>query len=103
PLPGQTIIPRNYGSGPAQFALNLRLQKVFTIGEPPAKGKSGHDPYELIFSVNARNLLNHPNFAVPNGNLSSSWFGHSTALAGGGGGSSAAGNRRIDLQIKFSF
>jgi hypothetical protein len=103
PVPGQTIIARNAGSGPAQFALNLRLQKIFTIGEPPRGGKGGRDPFELVFSLNARNILNHPNLGTPVGNLSSLLFGQSTSISGAGGGNSAAGNRRIDLQVKFTF
>jgi hypothetical protein len=30
--------------------------------------------------LDARNQINHPNFALPNGNLSSPLFGQSTAL-----------------------
>ena len=105
PQAGQAIIPRNYGQGPGQFAMNLRLTKTIEIGgdrkapksQPGAK-ESGRDPYELIFSISARNLLNHPNLANPVGNLSSSLFGRSVALAGG-----AAGSRRLDLQVRFSF
>jgi hypothetical protein len=58
--------------------------------------------YNLTFSVNARNLLNHVNLATPIGNLSSPLFGQSNALAGGPF-SSAASNRRIELQASFSF
>jgi hypothetical protein len=104
PLPGQTIIPRNYGAGPAQFAANLRLAKTITIGEEKkaGAGKTARDPYEITFSVQARNVLNHPNLALPVGNLSSPLFGHSVAVAGNSGGG-AAGNRRLDLQVKFTF
>ena len=99
--PGNPIIPRNSGKGPAQFALNMRLTKTITLHEPPDGSK--RDPYELTLSVNGRNILNHPNYALPVGNLSSPLFGQSTALAAGGGGSSAAGVRRLDLQVKFSW
>jgi hypothetical protein len=40
--------------------------------------------------------------APPVGNLSSPLFGHSNALAGGFGGGSTA-NRRIELEVRFSF
>ncbi|HEV2915157.1 MAG TPA: carboxypeptidase-like regulatory domain-containing protein [Pyrinomonadaceae bacterium] len=36
PSPGQEIIPRNYGTGPAFFTVNLRLSKTFGFGEAPA-------------------------------------------------------------------
>jgi hypothetical protein len=87
--------------------VNLRLTKTITIGERagaskgPAGGKgSGRDPYEITFSVSARNVLNHPNLSLPVGNLSSQLFGHSLAVAGGG---NAAGIRRLDLQVRFTF
>ena len=106
PQAGQTIIPRNYGEGPGQVAVNLRLAKTITIGENASKtgGKSsGRDPYEITFSVSARNMLNHPNLALPVADLSSPLFGHSVAVAGNSGGSSAAGIRRLDLQVRFNF
>jgi hypothetical protein len=100
PLPGQPLIPRNYGEGPGQVALNLRLAKAFKLGQE-VKGK--RDPMELTITALSRNVLNHPNLALPVGNLSSSLFGQSTALASGGGGGGASGNRRIELQLKISF
>ena len=100
PAAGQTLIPRNYGQGPGQVSVSLRLAKIFKLGEG---GKGQRDPMELTISVQARNLLNHPNLASPVGNLSSSLFGQSVALVSGGGGNSASGNRRIELQIKFAF
>ncbi len=32
PIPGQTIVPINYGGGPTLFTLNLRLSKTFGLG-----------------------------------------------------------------------
>ena len=32
PQPGETIIPRNYGNGPGQFSMNLRLSRTFGFG-----------------------------------------------------------------------
>lgn len=154
PLPGQAIIPRNYGNGPGQVALNLRVSKTMGFGErassgrgpssddnreggPPAGerggprggGPRGGGPggmggrgmggggrgmggifsegmadkrYNVTFSVSANNLLNHVNLAPPIGNLSSPLFGRSNAIAGGFG-SSATANRRVELQVRFTF
>ena len=33
PLPGETIIPRNYGSAPGSVSVNLRVSRVFSFGE----------------------------------------------------------------------
>jgi Carboxypeptidase regulatory-like domain/TonB dependent receptor len=62
--------------------------------------------YNLTFSVNFQNLLNHTNLGNPVGNLGSRLFGQSTSTAGGFGGFGAVGaayNRRIDAQLRFSF
>src|SRR5262249_41803885 len=58
--------------------------------------------YTLTFAVAARNVLNNVNLATPIGNLSSPVFGQSNGLAGGPYSSNTA-NRRVDLQVTFSF
>jgi hypothetical protein len=35
PAPGETIIPPNYGTGPGQFTVNLRVGKTFGFGKKP--------------------------------------------------------------------
>jgi hypothetical protein len=97
PRPGEAIIPRNLGNGPGLIAGNLRFSKIFNLGEAKP-GKD--DPRQIVFSVNARNILNHPNFGPPDGNLSSPLFGQSTTLVNGNG---STGNRRLDLQLRFNF
>ncbi len=62
--------------------------------------------YNLTFSLNFNNILNHTNLGNPVGNLGSLLFGQSTSTTGGFGGfggGNAAYNRRIDAQIRFSF
>lgn len=69
-------------------------------------GGGGNGRYNVTFSLNFQNLLNHPNLNNPVGNLGSRLFGQSTATTGsfgGFGGGVAAYNRRIDAQIQFSF
>ncbi len=73
------------------------------------EGADSRYRYNLNFSVNVQNLLNNTNEGVPVGNLSSPLFGQSIGTAGGfgrgggGGGGQAAGNRRVELQLRFSF
>ena len=153
PVAGETIIPANFGTGQAQFTLNMRVSKTIGIGpklEATAKGNNpqqqgggpggpggprGGGPggpggegrggpggggrggpggfgggggersnqrYSLTFSANARNIFNNVNAGQPIGNLSSNIFGRSTSLAGGVFNTQSA-NRRIDLQVMFSF
>ncbi len=91
------------------------------MGGGPPRGGGGGGPmmmggggtagkkYSLTLSVQAQNALNHTNFGAPVGNLSSPYFGESISLAGGfgppggGSGGSATYNRRITLQMRFTF
>jgi hypothetical protein len=73
-------------------------------------GGEGAQRYNLTFSVNFQNILNHVNLGRPVGNLSSPFFGQSTTSAGGfggfgggRGGGSAPYNRLIELSVRFSF
>ena len=138
PGAGDQIIPRNYGRGPGQFSVNMRLSRTWGFGKKGesgpgvnntpggggghrgggmmgGRGGGGHggmfgpastgQRFNLTFSLSAHNLLNRVNLAAPVGNLSSTFFGESTMLAGGfgPGGGSAAANRRIDMQLRFTF
>ena len=66
-------------------------------------------PYNLSIGVNAQNLFNRNNQGIPVSSLSSPLFGRSiTAFGSGGfgpfgGGGINAGNRRLELQMRFSF
>jgi uncharacterized membrane protein YgcG len=72
-------------------------------GDSEGSGKR----YNLTLSANIQNLLNHTNLGNPIGNLSSPLFGQSNTTAGGfgggGGANVSAGNRRIELQARFTF
>jgi len=71
-------------------------------GNPFSFGNETTHRYNLTFTVSARNLLNNVNYAPPVGNLDSPIFGEANALAGPPFSSGSA-NRRIDLQMLFSF
>jgi hypothetical protein len=127
------LVPVNSCTGPGNATLNLRLSKTIGLGKAEKGGGAGsgmHGPhfghglggrglsggggnpfgggtttnrrYNLTFSISARNLLNSFNPGPPVGNLSSPNFGQSISI-GGGPFSSAAANRRVDLQVMFSF
>ena len=94
PAPGEILVPRNYGRGPGQFVVNLRLARTFTY----------HEHEKLTLSVSARNLMNHLNPGPIIGNINSPLFGQSNQLAGGNGAyADSANNRRLEFQARFSF
>src|SRR6266481_5136180 len=64
-------------------------------------GGASNNRYNLTFSASARNIFNNVNLDTPIGNLSSPLFGQANGLARGYGSTTA--NRRIDLQMSFSF
>jgi hypothetical protein len=86
-------------------------------GGPPGGGGPGGifaaaatKRYNLTASVEIRNLLNSVNPSAPVGLLSSPFFGEALGITNGfGGGAGGAGaatqtaNRRLELQLRFSF
>jgi hypothetical protein len=61
--------------------------------------------YNLTISMSARNLLNHDNPGPIIGAITSPLFGLANQMqAGYGGGfNESANNRRLELQVRFSF
>ena len=74
----------------------------------PGGGRGGFDAgstnrrYALTFAVSARNVFNNVNLLAPIGNLGSPLFGESNGLTGRPYSDSTS-NRRLDLQVTFSF
>lgn len=77
-------------------------------------GGDSNRPYNLTFSLNARNIFNNVNLANPVSVLTlsslpgqppviSPSFDTSISTAGGGFGGSSAANRLLYLQASFSF
>jgi hypothetical protein len=68
-------------------------------------GTDARKPYNLTLGINAQNVFNIVNQGNPVGSMTSPDFGRSRSNSGGfgffGGGGSA--NRRIDLQVRFSW
>jgi hypothetical protein len=133
PPAGYTPIPVNHAEGPGRFTLNLRLSKTFGFGPAVERNAGGGGPgvgggtfgrpgggprggmggrgmdasatnhrYALTFAVVGRNIFNNVNETAPIGNLGSPLFGESNGLAPRPF-SDPTSNRRIDLQMTFSF
>ncbi len=106
PQPGQTIVPRNYGTDPSYAYVSLATRYTVHVGPRPP-GKAGPTakpdrPYNLRFQVDVQNLFNHNNPGPPVGVLSSPLFGRSLSLASDFS-TFTASNRTILLQTLFSF
>jgi hypothetical protein len=136
PIPGEFILPRNYGRGPDIISFNLRVGRTWGFGPEKGSGsgavRSSRDSgssagpvlaaptgnrglfnqpstprkYNLTVSMSGRNLLNHTNQGPIIGNITSALFGRANQMAGtpnGEGFSEAANNRRLELQIRFTY
>ncbi|MBV8845504.1 MAG: TonB-dependent receptor [Bryobacterales bacterium] len=117
PVPGQPLLPRNYGRGPGTIMVNLRVGKTFAFGPerggstaPKASGifaSPGPDRrFNVTISMAVRNLINHTNPGPIIGNIASPLFGQANQMAGGPNGegfSENANNRRLELQTRFTF
>ncbi len=132
PNAGETLVPRNYGRGPGQFNLNLRIAKVIGFGKERGSGGDGRPTgpsntmqaatgrglggligtpstahrFNLSIGLSIRNLLNHTNPGPITGNITSPYFGFANQIAGGQNGEGfyeTANNRRLESQIKFTW
>jgi hypothetical protein len=116
PLPGQKIIPTNYGVGPSLVMLNLGFSRNIAFGPklpdqaPPPKPKPGEKPVktatarrnQLSLGVEGQNVFNHVNGGLPVGVLGSPLFGQSTNLSTTEFSSSQA-NRILYLHMTLTF
>jgi hypothetical protein len=98
PIPGQTIVPRNYLIGTGMWSLNMRVGRTFAFGKPKKDSKEGH--YTLNFNVDVNNVFNHLNQGNWVGNLSSPLFGQSTGLFLL---RDSSNNRRVQFGTQFNF
>jgi hypothetical protein len=123
PMPGQTIVPRNYLTGDGMWNFNCRVSRTFELGkskEKTAANNSMNGPsaslapqqvqsqssggnerhYSLNFSLYVNNVFNHLNRGGYVGNLSSPLFGQSTSIYLF---RETSNNRRIQFATNFSF
>lgn len=110
PGPAATILSRNYGRGPGQYNLNLRIAKTIGFGRergtasasdvrPSGAGAamqaatgrglggligspSTSHRFNLSIGISIRNLLNHTNPGPIIGNITSPYFGTANQIAG---------------------
>jgi hypothetical protein len=111
PGPGETILSRNYGRGPGQYNVNLRISKTIGFGRErgAAAGTSGGSVsgagaamqaatgrglggiigtpstshrFNVSIGLSIRNLLNHTNPGPIIGNITSPYFGTANQIAG---------------------
>jgi hypothetical protein len=128
PPAGMAVTGRNFASGPPAVNIGLRIAHTWAFGGEGQRGVSqaaGHGGpigngslagmfdtpmgkrYNVTISAFTLNALNHANFAPPEGDLSSPYFGQPLGVGGlivmAHGGTTGTYNRKIDLQVRFKF
>jgi hypothetical protein len=130
PAPSTATIGHNFGRGPADVNLILRVVRTWSFGGEGQSGPAQHTSgggmpgggngppaglfdsntrrrYNLTLSASTLNALNRSNFSPSNGDLSSPYFGQYRSLGGMivllHGGLPSTYNRKIDLQVRFTF
>jgi len=119
PAPG-TSLTRNFARGPSSANIViLALSRTWVLGggkkEPAPTGQTVQIPgggsvtianpttgarrYNLGFSIQAQNPLNHVTYSAPSGDLSSPFFGVYRSTSSGG----STYNRRVDIQMRLNF
>ncbi len=93
--------PEREGSGGASGATggghNAGFHSIFSDTSTSRR-------YNLTISLSARNLLNHVNEGPVIGQITSPLFGEANQVAGGYGAfAETANNRRLELQMRFTF
>jgi hypothetical protein len=97
PLPGEQIIPRNYGQAPGYFSVNLRITRTFGFGDmhkgASAKGAASSAPKRGPGGPGARGPV------IPGGGGGGEGHGGGGGGMGGfgGGGGGAASDKKYTL------
>jgi hypothetical protein len=114
PSPGEKVLGRNSGRGPFQIMANLRVSKTWGFGAEKEQDKTSQPffsspasrRFNITAGISARNLLNHNNPGIIIGNITSPLFGQANQVAGGANGegfSENASNRRLEMQLRFTY
>jgi len=133
PAAGEKLLDRNYGRGPGQINLNLRVGRIFGFGPPregtvatsngPGGGRNApgspfavaggpaaggpvaavNRRYNVSVSMSIRNLLNHNNPGPIIGNVTSPLFGLANQPAGSGGNGFSEAANNRRLELQTRF
>jgi hypothetical protein len=100
PIPGQTIVPRDYLNATGMWNLNGRVGRTFGFGKAKLPAANSERRYSLNVNVEVNNVFNTVNGGNYVGNLSSPLFGQSTGLYLF---RDTSNNRRVQFSAQFKF
>jgi hypothetical protein len=102
PLPGETIIPRNYGNSPGTVTLNMRITRTFQFGEIHRANAAGK-PQGGSPSGSGEKRAGGPGgpMLAAGGGAGAKMAATGAAPQGGGGG--APSEKRFTLNVSLNF
>jgi hypothetical protein len=107
PLPGETIIPRNYGQAPGSFVVNLRVGRAFAFGDIHKGNAAAARPAGQAATPGGGAGGDRRPAGGPGGpNLAAAGGGGAGARAGGpqgGGGGGAPSEKKYTLNVSLNF
>jgi hypothetical protein len=105
PLPGETIIPRNFGQAPGSFVVNLRLSRAFAFGEIHKGNAAAAKPAATTGGAGAGDK--RPVGGPGGPSLAAGGGGAAKVAAigpqGGGGGGGTPSEKRYTLNVSLNF
>jgi hypothetical protein len=106
PLPGEQIIPRNYGHAPGSFTVNMRISRTFAFGGEANRQASSSQPSQKTASTNTTKGGGRGPMiggAVGGGGHgpSAGGGGPQMMMGGPGGGGPAAGKYQLTVSVNF--
>ena len=106
PLPGETIIPRNYGNAPGSFVVNLRVSRTFQFGEIHRNNAAAARPQGQTVQAAAPAGGPAGHGGGPGGPMVAGGGGGAVRSPGGGGppqGGAAPSEKRFTLNASINF
>jgi hypothetical protein len=106
PLPGETIIPRNYGQAPGSFIVNLRVGRAFAFGDIHKGNAAAARPAGQSAAGGGAAVDKRPTGGPGSPNLAAAGGGagaRAVGPQGGGGGGAASSEKKYTLNVSLNF
>jgi len=106
PLPGETIIPRNYGHSPGSLSVNLRVGRTFQFGEVHRANAAARPQGQAVTGAPAGGGEKRAAGGPGGPNLAAAGGGGGGPARGGpqgGGGGGAPSEKRYSLNVSVNF
>jgi hypothetical protein len=108
PLPGETIIPRNYGQAPGAFVINLRISRAFAFGvinrgNAAAARPAGQTTTTGGAPADKKPVSGPGGPSIAGGGGGAARTATAIGPAGPQGGGAAASEKRYNLNVSINF